>query len=376
MQFGAFSPIMRTHSQKGAGMNKEPWVFERKYSNILRQTIRERYNLVPYIYAMSRKTYEDGISLCRPMYYDYPENKEAYEFRNEYMFGDNILVCPITSPMNGEYSTIKIWLPEGKWYEMCSGTLLDGNCVVERSFALDEYPIYVKAGSIIPMYTEKLKNLNNVANEEIVLTVFPGGNGTSSFSLYEDGGLTKDYANSFSTTQLVYSRDGSRSEIIVEPRIGAYEDMKPTRDFSLKLMASAAPASVKVNGHPVDFEYIGKEFAVSVKLPSLSCNVKTVVEVVYDEEDEVDLNGIYGAARKMSDALEGLKYRDAYICLNEELGKMGSICEAVTYHPELLAEWCTSFWKSYSELPEVLHRQRLKEKDIDWLLRTINWQRQ
>lgn len=376
MQFGAFSPIMRTHSQKGAGMNKEPWVFEKKYSDILRQTIRGRYNLVPYIYAMSRKTYDDGISLCRPMYYDYPENREAYEFRNEYMFGDNILVCPITSPMNGEYSKINVWLPEGKWYEMHTGTLLDGNRIVERSFALDEYPVYVKAGSIIPMYAEKLINLSEVEDEEIVLNVFPGGHGTFSFSLYEDGGISKDYADRYSTTQLTHSRNGNISEIIVEPRIGTYEGMKPARDFSLKLIASAVPASVTVNGSPAAFEYVGQEFAVSVKLPSLPCGEKAVVKVVYDDSDDININGIYGVSRKMSDAIEELKYRNANICLNEELGKMGSICEAVTYHPELLQEWCASFWKSYNELPDVLRHQGLKEKDIDWMLRTVNWKYQ
>ena len=369
MQFGAFSPIMRTHSQKGAGMNKEPWVFGREYCDILRQTIRGRYNLVPYIYAMSRKTYDEGLSLCRPMYYDYPESKEAYDFRNEYMFGDNMLVCPVTSPMDGGYAKVNVWLPGGKWYELHTGTLLDGNRVVERAFALDEYPVYVKAGSIIPMYNEKLMNLSNAAEEEIVLNVFPGGNGTSSFSLYEDGGINKDYADKYSTTRLIHSRDGNISEIIVEPCEGTYEGMKQARDFSLKLIASAVPSSVTVNGNPVAFEYVGKEFAVSVKLPSLPCGERTVVRVVYDGKDDAFLNGIYGAARKMSDAMEELKYRDAYICLNDEFGKMGSICEAVTYHPELLQEWCTSFWKSYNELPEVLRRQGLNEKDMEWLLR-------
>ena len=98
--------------------------------------------------------------------------------------------------------------------------------------------------------------------------------------------------------------------------------------------------------------------------------------MIYDDSDDVNLNGIYGASRKMSDAIEGLKYRNANICLNEELGKMGSICEAVTYHPELLQEWCTSFWKSYNELPEVLRRQGLNEKDMEWLLMTVNWKYQ
>ena len=98
LQFGALSPIMRTHSQKSAGLNKEPWVFNKRYCDILRKTIRQRYEMAPYIYTMARKGYDEGLSLCRPMYYDYPESKEAYEFRIENMYRDNILVAPAKPP--------------------------------------------------------------------------------------------------------------------------------------------------------------------------------------------------------------------------------------------------------------------------------------
>ena len=81
MQFGAFSPIMRTHSMKSSAMNKEPWVFNQEYLGVLRNTIRQRYQIAPYTYTMARKTYDEGISLCRPMYYDYPEDKEAYQLK-------------------------------------------------------------------------------------------------------------------------------------------------------------------------------------------------------------------------------------------------------------------------------------------------------
>ena len=141
LQFGALGPIMRTHSQKGAKLNKEPWVFNKEYCDIIRETIRQRYVMAPYIYTMARKGYDDGISLCRPMYYDYPENKEAYEFRNEYMFGDDVLVMPVTAPVENGYAQVRVWLPEGEWYEWHTGALLKGNQIVERSFAVDEYPI-------------------------------------------------------------------------------------------------------------------------------------------------------------------------------------------------------------------------------------------
>lgn len=163
---------MRTHSQKGAKLNKEPWVFNKEYCDIIRETIRQRYVMAPYIYTMARKGYDDGISLCRPMYYDYPENKEAYEFRNEYMFGDDVLVMPVTAPVENGYAQVRVWLPEGEWYEWHTGALLKGNQIVERSFAVDEYPIYIKAGAILPMYLDNVMNLNG-NDEEVAVTVFP-----------------------------------------------------------------------------------------------------------------------------------------------------------------------------------------------------------
>ena len=143
LQFGAMSPVMRTHSSKSASLRKEPWFFGDKYLNVIRDIIVRRYEMVPYIYTMARKAYDEGLSLCRPMYYEYPECQEAYDFRNEYMFGDNMIVCPVTAPGNNGYAKVKVWLPEGEWYELYTGERLQGGRVWERSFAIDEYPVYV-----------------------------------------------------------------------------------------------------------------------------------------------------------------------------------------------------------------------------------------
>ena len=80
MQYGALTPVMRTHSTKNPVLNKELWNFKGDYFEALRNSILFRYQLAPYIYTMARETYDNGISICRPMYYDYPEAKEAYDF--------------------------------------------------------------------------------------------------------------------------------------------------------------------------------------------------------------------------------------------------------------------------------------------------------
>ncbi len=114
-QFGAYSPVMRTHSDKKVHLNKEPWNFDRETLNLIRDAVKLRYRNVPYIYSMARKTYDDGVSICRPMYYEYPETEEAYDYKGQYYFGDNMIVAPVVSPAVDGYSKIKVWLPEGKW---------------------------------------------------------------------------------------------------------------------------------------------------------------------------------------------------------------------------------------------------------------------
>lgn len=371
LQFGALSPIMRTHSQKGAKLNKEPWVFNKEYCDIIRETIRQRYVMAPYIYTMARKGYDDGISLCRPMYYDYPENKEAYEFRNEYMFGDDVLVMPVTAPVENDYAQVRVWLPEGEWYEWHTGALLKGNQIVERSFAVDEYPIYIKAGAILPMYLDNVMNPNG-NDEEVAVTFFPGGGDTAEFKLYEDNGNDKNYASEYAVTKLSSVRNGNEQTLVIGKREGAYKDMPLARPFKVKVLSSLIPQSVTVNGHPAKYHYSGEDFALLIDVPAQACDQEKVVKIVYPSE-KVDLNGLLGASRRIAKSMEQLKYRNSYIVFKEEFGKMGSLSEAVTYAPSEMPALIADFWKSYNELPAVLERQGMKSDLATWFLQSVCW---
>ena len=379
MQFGALSPVMRTHSAKSAGLKKEVWNFAPEHADILRSTIRQRYALAPYIYTMARKAYDEGISLCRPMYYEWPEASEAYAFRNQYLFGDDILVAPVTAPGKEGYATVKVWLPEGKWYEWQTGTMLDGGRTVERTFALDEYPVYVRAGAILPMYGDTVKNLN-ANDEEILLTLFPGGSGE--FSLYEDNGDDKRYAAEFARTHLKSVRDGHLLTVTVGKRTGAYRGMPAERKFSVKVLASAAPVSVTVDGAKADWTYLGEEFALVVEIPRTDCAAEKVVCIRY-EDAEVDFNGVPAAARRMARAMEEFKYHAARkpweqswrYTYTDEFGPMGSIAEAVEYAPERIPQLIGEFRKAYDDLPGVLRRQGLSQEESEWFLNQIAYNR-
>ena len=379
MQFGALSPVMRTHSAKSAGLKKEVWNFAPEHADILRSTIRQRYALAPYIYTMARKAYDEGISLCRPMYYEWPEASEAYAFRNQYLFGDDILVAPVTAPGKEGYATVQVWLPEGKWYEWQTGTMLDGGRIVERTFALDEYPVYVRAGAILPMYGDTVKNLN-ANDEEILLTLFPGGSGE--FSLYEDNGDDKRYAAEFARTHLKSVRDGNLLTVTVGKRTGAYRGMPAERKFSVKVLASAAPVSVTVDGAKADWTYLGEEFALVVEIPRTDCAAEKVVRIRY-EDAEVDFNGVPAAARRMARAMEEFKCHAARkpweqswrYTYTDEFGPMGSIAEAVEYAPERIPQLIGEFRKAYDDLPGVLRRQGLSQEESEWFLNQIAYNR-
>lgn len=372
LQFGAVSPIMRTHSSKNSLLNKEPWVFDDEYRDVIRQTIQQRYKMVPYIYAMARTAYETGVSLCRPMYYDYPEAEEAYKYDRQYMFGDNMLIAPITSASADGYADVKVWLPEGKWFEYHTGTLLEGGKEYLRHFAIDEYGIYVKAGSVIPMYDTTVRRLNK-NDEKIVLTVFPGADGN--FDVYEDAGNDKSYATEYAVTSVSAKRLSDRQEIIVGTRKGCYKNMPDKRLMTVKLLCVNAPISVTVDGENSEWEYSGDEFALMIELGELDCDQEHKIEIRYPDADLKLADGITGQVRRMAKAVEFIKFNgcDTH---GDELASLGSVAEAVTYAPENMADFVKNFREHYGDIPNVLKRQGMDDDVADIFLKKIRWQTQ
>ncbi len=370
LQYGAFSPIMRTHSSKSGSLNKEPWVFPEEYADVIRNTVRQRYEMVPYIYTMARKGYDEGLALCRPLYYEYPENQEAYDFRSEYMFGDNIIIAPVTSPAENGFAEVEVWLPEGEWYEYSTGTLLNGGQTLKRRFAIDEYGIYVKAGSVLPFYNKTVNHLNS-NDEDIIVTVFPKGDG--SFTMYEDGGNSKDYSGSFATTGLKSTWDGQTQTIEIAPREGSYAGMPADRRFMVKVVASAAPATVSVNGQIVEYEYNGEDFSFMVEVPETGCDVAKKVVITYADAEASIADGAVGASRRIGKTIEALKFRTGLDPV-DALAKLGSINEAALYAPADAKKLAEEFMENYAKLPEILKSQNgIKEADIEWFLENCGW---
>lgn len=352
LQFGAVSPVMRTHSSKDHALNKEPWVFADEYRDIIRATVRQRYRMLPYIYSMARKTWEEGISLCRPMYYDYPEEPEAYAKRSQYMFGDDMLIAPVTTPApsGSRFAEVEVWLPEGQWYELHTGTLLDGGRTLTRRFAPDEYGIYVKAGAVLPMYADGVMRLD-ACDEPVELWTVPG-DAESTFTIYEDAGDSPDYATAYATTAVKARTSGRDISVHLDARKGRYEGMPATRDYTLRVLAATAPTAVTVDGRAAEWTYSPDDFAVLVAMPGLDCSVPHDISLSAARVAD----GLTGRARRMAQAIDWIKFNgcDTHA---DELAAMGTVAEAVAADPANATAVIDAFNASWADLEGVLSRQ-------------------
>ena len=304
-QYGIFSPILKTHGGIDYKIKRRLWQYSNEIFEHLRDLVDMRYEMIPYIYTASRKCYDTGITLCRPMYYDYPKLSEAYEYRNEYMFGDDLLINPITRPMDPEklFVNQKMWFPEGEWYEMFTGEMIDGNQILDRPFRMYEIPVYAKAGSVIPMQP-KMKFVDQKPVDPLILSVVPGGNGQT--KLYEDAGDDNDFKNGeFTFTPVTSNNDGSLIKIAIEPVQGKYQGMLKERAYEIRLLATYPPKSVEINGEQLEFttdrsvagfSYNGYELMTIIKTDSYDVNIPKTIKIKLSDADPKML---YGAKRKM-----------------------------------------------------------------------------
>jgi len=367
MQFGTYAPVMRTHSTKTAVLKKEPWRFDRPTLAAIRSSIQERYKLVPYIYTIARESHDTGVSMIRPMYYDYPEAEEAYTYRNQYMFGDELLVRPVTAPGVDGYSEIEVWLPEGQWYERATGTMLDGGRMYKRCFALDEVPVYVKAGAIVPVHAEQETSLRP-NDAPVAFEVYPGDSGE--FTLYEDAGDSQDYDKEYAITQVTSERLGNYLSVTIHPRKGEYRGMPDSRRFSVRVPATLQPYVVHVDGEDVPFDYDAERLEVIVNLPEKKCSSKRVVELQFPVDATI-ADGTIGKMKRFVNTFDELKEHFAGLCVTEDFGRMATIYEAIMYEPLEAPRLLEDFRSRYNRLDSIVADQRMPEEASKWFFKTL-----
>ncbi|MEH0158043.1 TIM-barrel domain-containing protein [Limibacter armeniacum] len=315
IQFGTLSPIFRTHASKSDVAERRFWKYP-EYFPMMRDAVQFRYALVPYLYTAARLAYDTGISICRPMYYDYPDSEKAYSSDQQYMLGDKLLVAPIVSAADKQtrLATQTVWLPEGQWYEWSTGALLEGGQEIRRRFSFEEIPLYVKVGSIIPMYP-KVSNLQDQPNE-IVFSLVPGG--TDDIRFYEDNGDGQGYKKSaFAWTRVKSEKTASGIRLTIFPTEGVYQDKPEKRAYTLNLLNSLPVEKVLVNGQSLSddaFPYNAMRLTQVIHTGNFSLDEKVIIEVEYQTgmlEQQEWVNGKAGLFRRLEQLGEQLRLASA-----------------------------------------------------------------
>lgn len=282
IQFGVFTPIFRTHATKDDRIERRMWKFEN--FPFMREAVKLRYALFPYLYTMARQTYDTGVGMCRPMYYEYPDAEEAYAYEGQYFFGDDILVAPVTeASANGRTTAKEIWFPEGNWWSVSTGRLIEGPCVMTMDFAQNEIPYFFKEGAVIPFNPPTVRNVTEKPSE-LILKVVAGADGSA--SLYEDKGDNSDYATAYATTRFNHTVSGKVETYTIEPRQGSVDGLVPGRSWTLDIFNAGYPESVRLNGEAVEsasWSYDADKKNLRIGIPETSCGEKIEVCVVYSE---------------------------------------------------------------------------------------------
>lgn len=244
VQYGVFSPINRLHSSNEPFSGKEPWNFGFEAECIIKDWLRFRHQMFPYIYTMNYRNYNELEPLVQPMYYAYPKRSGAYEVKNQFMFGSELMVAPITQP-NGKlshYGSTKVWLPEGDWFDFFNGLhyTSENGRTITVSRALKDYPVFAKAGTIVPLQDDYALE----AGRDLEICVFPGA--SNAFTLYEDAGEGSEFKDG-AYTQTKMLLDWSKEPMFtIMPASGDLSLLHETRNYRIVLRGWSKDVAVKV----------------------------------------------------------------------------------------------------------------------------------
>lgn len=189
IQFACFSPIFLLASEGGKYYKREPWKWNPIIENDIINFMNLRYKLIPYIYTESYNYHKTGKGIVKPFYYDYPKILDDVQYKNQYFFGQNLFVSPITNKKNIVIDRVmkKVFVPDGIWFNLLDGKQYNGTKYYTNFYRDEDYPVFVKAGSIIPMSY----NIKEDIPSTLELNIYPLNDGT--YNLYEDDGITNNY---------------------------------------------------------------------------------------------------------------------------------------------------------------------------------------
>ena len=240
VQFGAFQPIFRLHSNHG---DRLPWDYSPTAESIAKRFMRLRNRLVPYLYTLARRAYDTGLPICRAMWLEYPKEESAYSFERQYLLGKDLLISLIATP--GTTTTKDVWFPpaDGGWVDIFTGERYPPDQVATVEAPLERIPVFARAGTVLPL--APLTDRAGARPNRRELLVYSGANHT--FELYDDAGDGLGYRDgNFGRTPIEYQETPGGHELSIGGMVGTYRDQPDRREFEVTFVDVDQPERVVI----------------------------------------------------------------------------------------------------------------------------------
>jgi alpha-D-xyloside xylohydrolase len=255
-QYATFNPILRVHGTRKPDEN-ELWSYGPDAEKILAGFDRLRYRMLPYIYSMAWKTTSEAYTPMRPLVMDFRGDTRAENVGDQFMYGPAFLVSPVTEP---SATTRQLYLPQAKWYDFWRGTAQEGGRAISAIAPLDEMPLYVRAGSILPLGPDEEWSTQK-PEDPIELRVYSGADGN--FSLYEDENDNYDYEKG-EYAVIPMHWDDARHTLTIGDRKGQFPGMLQKRSFRIVFVGENHGVGIGPEDRPDKVvEYSGSQVTVT-----------------------------------------------------------------------------------------------------------------
>jgi alpha-glucosidase (family GH31 glycosyl hydrolase) len=271
VQFGALSSSLRLHSC-GDNLDRRPWKWGTEFEDSMRKSYHLRVELMPYVYTSASQCYRFSQPLIRGMYMGWPAEDAAYEQPQQYQFGDHFLVSPITSPGTGNKKTSnqQMWLPPSHtWCNWFSKERVAGGKTLQVETDLDSFPLFVRAGALIPTTQATQLRLKGFAPDK--------GDSVCS-ELYEDDGQSNQYLSGiFALTEFVFSNVNEYLEINIGKKEGKFETELMDRYISIEAVMTDKPSRCTLNEKDILFDYT--DDTLILQLGTVAANQEQIIKV-------------------------------------------------------------------------------------------------
>lgn len=241
-QFGTFCPVFRSHGH--VWRDHVPWAHGPEVEDICRRYLELRYRLMPYTYTLAWQAHRQGLPLMRPLVLNYPEDPRAWDLGGQYLWGDDLLVAPVTRAGATQWP---VYLPAGVWYDFWTHERYEGPHGVGAAAPLDRLPLFVREGAIIPM-GPAVQYHDERPLDEVTLLIYGGPK--SSFTLYEDDGATRGYEQGrCALTEVECVSNAAGLTVRIAAPKGEASLIPAGRAYTLQVHAPKPPRGVRLDGH-------------------------------------------------------------------------------------------------------------------------------